>query len=241
MANRAVFDEGAEAVCRAICMGFDGVNRLSTSCRATALPIFSYCDQRNYPMVLDQGIATVAASVVTTLGAVTAVLLGWFFFSDKVKDLKAAIDHSDSLLEKHETSMNGKFLQISEKVEQIDTLFKAKLAGLGKIESAVDDLQKVTPDINRTSRQPESVDKLRQDWFAIRDVLENVAAATNDGRTRAKYARIDRRQYQELIDALDKDNRLEALRPDFGKALELWHRYRNGRSVPAPRRCGSHG
>ena len=65
------------------------------------------------------------------------------------------------------------------------------------------------------------------DWIKIRDYLESIVESVYDGRTKAKYDRIDRRNYALLVDALEADgmlNRSQAIA--FKDAASLWHKYK---------------
>lgn len=73
--------------------------------------------------------------------------------------------------------------------------------------------------------------KLRDEWKKVRDKLLSVANDEDvDGRTRAKYARIDLRSgYGDLIDSLAADGLLGRTTADFRAASELWNRHRSRR------------
>jgi hypothetical protein len=81
----------------------------------------------------------------------------------------------------------------------------------------------------------DSTDNMRENWARIRERLEAIATASNiDGRTRARYGRIDRRRIGDLVNALHNDERLGADTELYRKAIELWQRYRTGRATPSP-------
>ncbi len=70
----------------------------------------------------------------------------------------------------------------------------------------------------------------------MRDRVEEIAAdPAIDGRSRARYNRIDRRIFKNLLDALVADNLLGVNGPLLTDALALWHKYRNNR-LPVPQK-----
>jgi hypothetical protein len=54
---------------------------------------------------LSQPQATLGSGIITFLGAIAAVLLGWWLFSGKVRDMKSALDTTDKLLNDHQGAM----------------------------------------------------------------------------------------------------------------------------------------
>jgi hypothetical protein len=77
-------------------------------------------------------------------------------------------------------------------------------------------------------------DNMRENWTRIRDRLEQIAANPDiDGRRRARYNRIDRRQYEDLVIALQNDGALGQNTTSYRDAVDLWQRFRNGRATPS--------
>ena len=183
--------------------------------------------------------ATIISGGFTLLAAVGGVILGWWLFSGRVKNLQGALDASDKLLADHRANVTTALLNITEKVAGLDNQFTSTLESLGQLRGNVSDLQSVaetTAESPSAARDvPVTSEKLREDWDAIRDKLEQRAAnPAVDGRTRAKYARIDRRRYLDLIDVLAADDALGRDATAYREAAKLWQRYRNGRSIPTP-------
>jgi hypothetical protein len=183
--------------------------------------------------------ATIVSGFLTLLAAVFGVILGWWLFSGRVRDLKSAIDSSDKLLADHRSTVEQAIGEIRTKVGGLDALFTTALESLGQLRGNVSDLQSIASSQDEAA-PPAAVgpvgnpEMLRDDWDAIRDALEQRAAdPTVDGRRRAKYARIDRRRYLALINALDEDGALGDKAPDYREASNLWQRYRNGRRAPS--------
>lgn len=185
--------------------------------------------------------ATIISGGLTLLAAVGGIILGWWLFSGRVRDLKGALDESDKLLVNHSAIVTTSLQNITERVAALDTQFTTTLESLGQLRGNVSDLQSVAASAADntgagsavTLEPPVQSEQLRDDWDAIRDRLEHRAAdPAVDGRRRAKYARIDRRRYLDLIDALDSDDALGAKAVDYREAAKLWQKYRNGRSTP---------
>ncbi|WP_428489556.1 hypothetical protein [Rhodopila sp.] len=187
--------------------------------------------------------ATIISGGLTLLAAVVGVVLGWRLFSGRVRDLKGALDASDKLLADHSASVAKALSNITDKVNGLDSQVATAVESLGTLRGNVSDLQIVTASTAEATNAgpvaprdpPPASEKLRDDWDAIRDQLERRAAnPAVDGRTRAKYARIDRRRYLTLIDALADDDALGHEAPDYREAATIWQRYRSGRSSPTP-------
>lgn len=179
--------------------------------------------------------ATIVSGGLTLLAAVLGVVIGWWLFSGRVKDLKSALEESDSLLADHRSSVEKTLLEINEMVKGLNEQFATTLESLGQLRGNVSDLQSATLSTDETPNagQPATPEKLRDDWAAIRDQLEQRAAdPAVDGRRRAKYARIDRRRYLDLIDALANDGALGVDTSSYREASAIWQRYRNGRRTP---------
>lgn len=193
----------------------------------------------NWWLSITEGQGTVISGVLTITAAVFGVILGGLVFGGKVKNLETALEATEKAIDGHLqrvlqrlTSYEEKFASLEAKLTTLEEQFSATSESLGQLRGSVGDLQSsASPEHNEAEEQgiEFSREKIRDDWNAIRDLLENKAADPNiDGRTRAKYARIDRRSYNDLIDALEWDENLDdAAR--YRQAVEIWHQYRNGR------------
>ena len=81
-----------------------------------------------------------------------------------------------------------------------------------------------------TAQDVERRDALKSLWSEIRARVEDVATNPSiNGQRRAKYARIDRRIFKDLIDALDEDNNLGTSGSLLREANTLWNTYRPNR------------
>ncbi len=178
--------------------------------------------------------ATIIAALLTVIAALTGVLLGSWLFSGKVSDLKAALTEAEKHLEQYRGQVEVAVREIG---STLDVQVQAIQQSLGNISTSVNDLREsgaVEEAAPIAGGEPPQAD-LRECWTRIRDRLEEIAAGPQiDGRTRAKYTRIDRRRYSEFIGALARDGQLGANEQQYWDALEIWNRNRNGRREPSP-------
>ena len=179
--------------------------------------------------------ATLLSGILTFFGAIGGVLLAWSLFSSKVRDLRGALQKSQRLLNDHREFVSTTLVSINNQLISLDAQVSSTMESVGRIGGTVDDIESVqsnpevpAPELNRR-------DQVRSAWSAIRDHLESLAAGSSvDGRTRAKYGRIDRRNYATLIELMEWDGNLPNAAA-FRSAVELWHRFRNGRNSPTAR------
>jgi hypothetical protein len=192
---------------------------------------------------------TVIAAFLTIAAAVVGVLLGAWLFGGRVKSLEEAVQQTERLLQAHkaevEATLGGLRRTLTETAQGIDQL-EATLAelrqtltttveGIGQLRGAVSEIPTSgVPVPEEQAGEWVRWEQLRDDWNSVRDELERRAAdPVIDGRTRAKYGRIDRRKYYELIDALDADRNLAGQGRYFRQANELWQQFKNGRRIPS--------
>jgi len=134
--------------------------------------------------------------------------------------------------------MSQTLAEMREKLGGIDAQFTSTAESLGQLRGAVGDLQSATIEDEPDGAQAREREELKTAWEAIRDQLERIAASPDiDGRTRARYNRIDRRRYGDLVSALARDGRLGQKADDFRRAVLLWQQHRNGRRAVDPRDC----
>jgi hypothetical protein len=88
--------------------------------------------------------------------------------------------------------------------------------------------------VSAPSTQTTGHEKLKDYWSALRDKIEDIASNPSiDGRTRAGYARIDRRDYRELIAKLSDGGLLGEYSDKWIEAVNLWYTYRpNNQAIP---------
>lgn len=178
--------------------------------------------------------AAIVSALLTILAAVLGVLLGAALFGNRVKTLGDALNASDKLLRSHKEVVEAQLTEMRLKLLGFDAAFATTSESLGQLRGSIGDLQSTSVAVvDADPADDASREQLRSDWEAIRDQLERLAANPQiDGRTRARYARIDRRRYGDLVNSLADDDRLGTHAGDYRAAIALWHQYRNGRRKP---------
>lgn len=171
---------------------------------------------------ITEGQGAVVAAIITVVGAGIGVIIGARVFSGRVAKLEDAVEQSERCVEGH-------LQNISEKIADLDLVIATISGGLQKlksdIEDTADDCVRPTPqDISSGA----DVD-VRDFWRAVRDKIEDAASNSEiDGRTRAKYGRVDRRSYYDLIDKMEWDGWLENAGL-YREAYQIWLKYKNGK------------
>lgn len=174
---------------------------------------------------LSQPQATLGSGILTFCGAIAAVLLGWWLFSGKVRDIKSALDTTDKLLTDHQLRVQQSLADIEEKLSSLT-------ASTAQIRADVSDRQALEEEEAHEEEQHQvrelSFDDLSANWLRIRDTLEGIASNSRiDGRTAAKYSRIDRRKYADLVASLNRDGELGDNGELFLEAAQIWASHRS--------------
>ncbi|WP_148292637.1 hypothetical protein [Paracoccus aminophilus] len=149
--------------------------------------------------------------ILTILAAGGGVLLGAKLFGGKVANIQSAIDASKRAVDGHVDNMDHALKLMKEKTEALSEVLAGLSSQVGRIES--NQIESERPDEDIAGAGPEASesesytkDDISELWSGARDHLEEIASSPEiDGRTRAKYTRIDRRSYERLIDALSHD------------------------------------
>jgi TolA-binding protein len=193
--------------------------------------------------------ATILSAGVTALAAVVGVTLGWLLFAGRVKSLKEALDRSEALIQDHagqvqaaltahSTAIDAEIVRMNERLVHLSEDMQVNVTTVQTLRADFADAETQGEDEEQPAAEAHEnrLDQLRSDWNAVRGRIEAIASdPAVDGRSRARYARIDRRQYWALVDELTKPQDLLHGQHDlFSEAVELWHRYRNGRNEPTP-------
>ena len=180
---------------------------------------------------LTQPQATLASGVVTGIFAILAVLLGWCLFSGKVRDIKSALDATDSLLTDHQSRVQRSLADIEEKLSGL-TASTAQIRADVSDRQALEDERDHDPE--QQAHEPQlGFEDLSSSWLKIRDHLEAIASDPRiDGRTVARYSRIDRRKYADLVESLNKDGKLGDKGPQFLEAAQIWASHRSRKKEP---------
>lgn len=180
--------------------------------------------------------ANVLAGLFTMVAAIVAIVAGGMFFDRKVRSLQEAIKSTERDLEKHisnlQTALAGVKDRVLEKVAEIEEITLAtgeRAANESGKDSLVDQIDAVE-EAGAAPQVPEPKVRLMAAWEDIRTKLEaTVSDEAIDGRTRAKYLRIDRRSYRDLISAILRDGRLVPVEEQLFRAVALRNQFKRGR------------
>lgn len=197
-------------------------------------------------LALNEAQAIILGSVVTVLGTLLAVGLGSFFFSGKVKSIEDAIERSEKVVEAHLATLTTTLGAIAEKTSQLDEMLAALSPKVAELSAGFADQEQEAvqqdglhePAVGPAPQEGENGDTFRSEvrtlWFGVRDRIERMASAAHiDGRTRAKYMRIDRRSYPELIAVMRTDGNLGAPAAEAAnQVFTAWARYRRAQFDP---------
>lgn len=177
--------------------------------------------------------AIILSSLLTILAAIVGVGLGGYVFGGKVQDLKGALQESKNSIDEHEASVELKLSGILSKIKEVEGQLVSTSIGIAQLRGSVGDLESASSSQEAPADQVGLREQIREDWTAIRDALERmVADPFIDGRTRAKYARIDRRQYGVLLESYHEDFGVPNV-TQFRRAMAIWQKYKNGRLTPS--------
>jgi len=194
---------------------------------------------------------------LTIIAAALGVWLGSKLFGGKISDLQSLLSESNNHLDNHRADVRKKVEDLIDSTQSVkdqarhirethDELEKLRdeiniqlssvIDGISKLKNSFSDI-KDAPYFVETETENGDVNLLRKsirdDWGAIRDAIEGIASDPEiDGRTRARYGRIDRRQYWFLLEALNDDGRLGRDFKDFITANDIWQRHKSNRTNP---------
>ncbi len=177
---------------------------------------------------LSEAQATILNGVLTVIAAGVGVLAGAYLFGGKVKNITNAIEHSERLVESHLGQMDDALAKIKDKAESLDAVLAAVTEQLSKsaYSSAPADAESDSDaDAGLEAAGVDEIDDRNLDVFPVgpsragirgawNDIADHLnAIASNpaiDGRTRARYFRIDRRSFDDLINALEHDDKISS-------------------------------
>lgn len=163
--------------------------------------------------------ATIIAALLTILAAVLGVLLGAWLFGGRVKSLESALKKTEDRVAEFRKKVED---QLSAIEPQVGSLLKLAQ----EVRASVDDLDNSQPVPEPDAAAPATRANLKVVWQEIRDVIDSIASDQDvDGRTRARFARIERYSYEDLINALAEKELLGEHRGDFLRANAIWQNY----------------
>lgn len=177
--------------------------------------------------------AMLIVGVMTILAAVLGVSLGSWLFGGRVRDLQSAISTVEHIVEGHAAEVDKTLEKIRTDLEGLQVVLSETRGDISELESkpaSPSEKEELTIAAPASDDQPTHA-QLRSVWEEVRDELDRRAAdPAIDGRTRAKYRRIDRRSLQSLIDFMLWDNTISEIDGrKFSDAWQIWNRYRNGK------------
>lgn len=192
---------------------------------------------------LTEAQAIVLSGGFTFLAAVFAVVVGNFVLKGKVSTIEEAISASKDAVDTHLENVEKTIPELKKRLETLDGLILAlgdRISQIQDEEAEYEgyDIEPSGVDGPRgnlaLADNIEDVDTILDTWRKIRELVEKMARRDAvDGRTRAKYLRVDRRKFGDLIISMGNDGNLP-LHQDVARALEIRNRYRNRRNSPDP-------
>ncbi len=176
--------------------------------------------------------AIIVSGLLTLISGILVAFVAPFVIGQRFSSLSDKADKVNDLTKsvgREVDSLSGKISSVSEAVTPLLSLPEI----VTRVNNAVVDLAAAEPQ-SGTDQEVKQREDLKSLWTEIRDRVEAIAASPAiDGRTRARYGRIDRRIFKKVIDALNEDHLLGANEPLLTEALNIWHTYRSNR-VPVP-------
>ncbi|MHA6686352.1 hypothetical protein [Mesorhizobium sp. A556] len=178
--------------------------------------------------------AIIISSVLTIAAVVAGILVGAKLVGNRVRELNAALAASNQLVLDHKAKVDASLADFRSRLQLFESLLSSTMNNVGTLQEFTGGTPNQTEAKVYTMAVEATRERLQDDWNAIRDHIEAIASSPSvDGRTRGRYARLDRRRYAELVEALAKDLRLGDRPEDFDKAAAIWSKYRNGGSQPS--------
>lgn len=144
-------------------------------------------------------------------------------------DVKAATDGIARDLE----TLKSNLLQINEAVSGVQS---ASALAQARFQEEVQELRAEATEPTRLSDEEQRLnDDMRKQWSKLQELVEGAASDVDiDGRTRAKYARIDRRNYERLAVTLYNDGHLPGSEDQWRKVIDLWNKSKRNRHQVSP-------
>ena len=172
----------------------------------------------------------------TATGAIGAIVLAQHFFKSRITNLQGAIEKTELVVQQFQASMAEKLAAIDRDVGSLNQALSGVQTAVSQTQAAIHENSQIDDEEAPVAQQGNASfkEKLSQTWHELIEHIEQVASSPNiDGRTRAKYARIDRRSYYDLFGSLSDDGRLNGLQPQADEAAQLWYANRRRNVVPS--------
>lgn len=182
---------------------------------------------------LTEGQGLLLSALATLASAFVVALLGPAVLGSRFRTL----DETVLRLREQSEAVQRSLDEIRGKVRDLDTLIGALQQSVSANTNAMTDITEqlapadADPDAREQGAPPDPRERFRKLWFAIRNRLEQIASAPElHPQTRAKYARLDRRDSGSLLRALLEDENLPSSEA-WVAAERLWRSKRFGRAV----------
>jgi len=170
---------------------------------------------------------------MTATGAVAAVLIVQHYFGGKVKNVTNSLEEIQRIITEFQVTIEERFAQITSTIVDVD----ASISGLQDVAASTQAAVYDNRELDGGNEFPSEneIDKKRkvyEIWEQIRGVIEKIASSDEiDGRTRAKYARKDRRSYYTLLESLSADGRISDYVSQFNRSAEIWYSCRRSSDI----------
>lgn len=187
---------------------------------------------------MDEGLAVFLSGLMTLVGALLVTFIGPIVLQKSVKGLEAAAQAADQLHSK----ITENFSSINEQLSALErasaTVQNLQIENNENTLEAPNDAENAPDD--RFPPEPgqlpgvDAREILVSSWRKAQSFIEDTASSSKiDGRTRAKYSRIDRRSYIDLIYSIHHDGNIVGAIEEWEALHQDFRRYRNPR-VAAP-------
>jgi hypothetical protein len=170
---------------------------------------------------LTEGQGSVVAACITIFGAGLGALFVHIFLGGQLRSLDKTISDTQK-----------KISDLANIIDLINTQVSANLTVSSEIrarEVAQEEIAETTPQVSAVGApspvlgsDQDSREKFKRAWQRIAARIEEMAGSHADGRTRAKYARIPRYDWRDLVIVMLSDRSPDSLGTRLREAAELW-------------------
>jgi|CXWL01.1.fsa_nt_gi hypothetical protein len=171
--------------------------------------------------------ASLVSSATTILSALIVAILGPLIFRGAVKGIEDARDKAKEAAD-----------SIKEKFDELTDQLSSVTESLANVQNRVEEVVVAESSQATTSETDPAAEarreKIKSEWNRLQRQVESLASASwIHGQTKLRYTRIDRRNYIDLLKAMDQDGNLAGSLVDWEAALNAWYTFR-ARNTPAP-------